>query len=205
MRNKIIIILIITIVALISTTTFMSIRINDLNRDLSISSNNVKAYAMLHDSLNSSNRLFQLRIADMEYLNDSIFNQMLKQAEELDIKEKNIKQLQYQLENYSRVETIYITQRDTIFKEPDFVLDTCMSDKWGKTCLSLRAPNVITVGHSYINKKHIIMSTKKEPVKQRKWFLPRWFTKKHTVVDITVVDENPYIETKESRFVEIIK
>lgn len=205
MRNKIIIILIIAVVALISTTTFMSIRINDLNRDLSISSNNVKAYAMLHDSLNSSNRLFQLRIADMEYLNDSIFNKMLKQAEELDIKEKNIKQLQYQLENYSRVETIYITQKDTIFKEPDFVLDTCMSDKWGTTCLSLRAPNVITVGHSYINKKHIIMSTKKEPVKQRKWFLPRWFTKKHTVVDITVVDENPYIETKESRFVEIIK
>ena len=44
MRNKIIIILIITIVALISTTTFMSIRINDLNRDLSISSNYINIF-----------------------------------------------------------------------------------------------------------------------------------------------------------------
>ena len=34
--------------------------------------------------------------------------------------------------------------------------------------------------------------------------LPRWFTKKQTVVEVLVVDENPYVKTKQQRFVEII-
>lgn len=192
------------IVALfIATIFFMGIRISDLQKDVDAAVNNVKAYSVLNDSLKTNNRLFQLRIADMELLNDSLFSEMIKKKNELRIKDNKIRALQYQIEHYDRTEIIYLPG-DTIFKSPDFKLDTCISDEWGKTCLELEAPNKVEVGHSYINKKHVIFSSKKEPVKERKWFLPRWFTRKHTVVEAIVIDENPYVETRESRFVDII-
>jgi hypothetical protein len=42
-------------------------------------------------------------------------------------------------------ERIYIVNTlkstDTIFKEPDFSLDTCLGDKWYTNCLHLAYPN----------------------------------------------------------------
>lgn len=54
------------------------------------------------------------------------------------------------------------------------------------------------------NEKYIITSWKKESIKQRKWFLPRWFTKKQKIVTVDVVDKNPYVTTERQRFVQIV-
>ena len=105
-------------------------------------------------------------------------------------------------DEYNKKDSIII--RDTIFKESSFKLDTMIGDEWGKTRLQLEHPNTIVVGHSYTNKKHIIFASYKEPVKERTWFLPRWFTRKRIYVEATVIDENPYVETKETRFVECL-
>ena len=143
------------IVALfIATIFFMGIRISDLQKDVDAAVNNVKAYSVLNDSLKTNNRLFQLRIADMELLNDSLFSEMIKKKNELRIKDNKIQALQYQIEHYNKTEIIYLPG-DTIFKSPDFKLDTCISDEWDKTCLELEAPNKVEVGHSYTNKKHV--------------------------------------------------
>lgn len=174
-----------------------------LQKELNYAESNVKAYASLNDSISQNNRVFSLQVKDLTRLNDSLFLEMKSVSDRLKIREDRIKQMQYMMDSYNKVDTVFV--KDTIFKEPSFKLDTLFGDEWGKTRLQLEYPNQITVGHSYTNKKHVIFASYKEPVKIRSWFLPRWFTKKRTYVEATVVDENPYVETKETRFVDIIE
>ena len=200
---KRIIIELIIVTSLLSVITIMFSKINNLKENLDYAQNNVKAYSSLNDSLMQNSRVFSLKIEELSYLNDSIFNEMKNVSDRLKIRENQIKQLQYIKDEYNKTDTVFI--RDTIFNDPSFELDTMIGDEWGKTRLELKYPNEIIVGHSYVNKKHIVFSSKKEYVKQRKWFLPKLFTRKRIYVEATVIDENPYVETKESRFVECIE
>lgn len=200
MRKLILKILSYAILAL--TIFFMWQRINSLNIALDNSVNNEKAYAAENSGLKESNRVFKLSITQLEYYNDSLMVKMREVANENGIKDKKIKALQYQLEHFSKRDTIIL--RDTIFKDPGFILDTCIIDKWNKSCLHLEYPGIIALDNEYNNEKYITLSSHKEPVKPRKWFLPRWFTRKHIVVEVLVVDENPYVTTPQQRYIEII-
>jgi transcriptional accessory protein Tex/SPT6 len=119
------------------------------------------------------------------------------------IKMKQVKTMQYLLENIKKQDTIFI--KDTIFINKDFVLDTCKIDEWSEICLHLEYPNVISVNATFNNEKYITTSVRKEPIKKRKWFLPRWFTRKQEIITIDVYDKNPYVKTPQQRYVEIIK
>ena len=180
----------------------MNVRINDLNKSLDISVNNEKAYSAENSALKESNIVFKFELAQMIHMNDSILVKMREVAQELKIKDKKLESLQYQLEHISKSDTIFI--RDTIFKDPGFKLDTCIQDKWARTCLHFEYPNEVGVSSEFNNEKYIITSWKKEPIKQRKWFLPRWFTKKQKIVTVDVVDKNPYVTTERQRFVQIV-
>lgn len=180
----------------------MKVKIDNLNDALDISVNNEKAYALENSKLIESNRVFKFSLEQIEYYNDSLMLAMKHIAKENKIKEKKIKAMQYLLEKHSKQDTIIL--RDTIFKEPSFNLDTCLVDKWSKNCIHLKYPNIISLTNEYTNEKYIILHSHKEPRKPRKWFLPRWFTRKHTVVEVIVVDENPYVTTPKQRYVEII-
>lgn len=197
-----IILKILSYVILILTIFFMWQRINSLNIALDNSVNNEKAYAAENSGLKESNRVFKLSIEQMEYYNDSLMVAMKKIANDNGIKDKKIKALQYQLEHFSKRDTIIL--RDTIFKDPGFILDTCIIDKWNKSCLHLEYPGTITLDNEYTNEKYITLSSRKELVKPRKWFLPKWFTRKHIVVEVLVIDENPYVTTPQQRYIEII-
>ena len=187
---------------LISIILFYINRVNILNKDLSNAVNNVKAYEAENSNLKENNQTFKLTIQSMKKSQDSLMLKMKQVANENGIKDKEIKSLQYQLEHFKKVDTIRLV--DTIFRYKGFILDTCMVDKWNSTCLHLEYPNLISIVNEYNNEKYIVLDSHKEPIKDRKWFLPRWFTKKHTVVEVTVVDENPYVTTKKQRFIEII-
>lgn len=200
--KKIIIISTIIVVG-ITTIFFLIKRINSLNEQLSISINNEKAYRAENSKLKENNLAFKFTIEQLENSVDSISQEILKVVDDNNIKDKTIKYLQYQLKTYNKIDTLLI--RDTIFKNPDFKLDTCIIDKWNKSCLSLSYPNQIILNNTYYNKSYVIVNSRKEPIKPVNCFLERWFTKKHTVLEITVVDENPYVSTKEQRFIEIIK
>lgn len=200
---KKIIIKIITYAVFILIIVLMKTKINNLNAALDISVNNEKAYAAENSELIKNNRVFKLSLEQIEYYNDSLILAMKNIAKENKIKERKIKSMQYLLEKYSKKDTIVL--RDTIFKNPNFVLDTCLVNKWSKSCLHLKYPNLISLQNEYNNEKYIILHSHKEPVKPRKWFLPRWFTRKHTVVEVTVVDQNPYVQTKKQKFIEVIK
>lgn len=200
---KRLIIEIIVVLGVIIAIIALSARIKYLNQELGLATTNIKAYASENSKLKNRNLVFELTLEQMEYYNDSLLQQMKKVARDNGIKDKQIRSLQYQLEHYNKVDTIIV--RDTIFKDPKFHLDTCIMDKWNKTCLSLSYPGNIGIRNTYYNNKYIIVDSHKEPIKERKWFLPRWFTRKHIVAEITVVDENPYVSTPRQRFVEIIK
>lgn len=176
--------------------------INNLNTQLSNSINNEKAYAAENSNLRDKNLVYKLSIEQMEYLQDSLIIEIKKVANENGIKDRHIKNLQYQLEHFSKRDTIVL--RDTIFRDPTFHLDTCLIDKWNKTCLSLSYPGNIGISNSYKNEKFIIVNSKRENIKPYKCFIGKWFGKKHTVLEIDVVDKNPYVETERQRFIEII-
>lgn len=194
---------VLAIIAVFALLLHLGKTIKDLNTRLAYSVNNEKAYAAERTDLKSKNRTFQLRINQLESSTDSLTRKLKEVANENGIKDKRIKSLQYQLEHYSKTDTIKI--QDTIFKDPQFVLDTCVQDEWNKSCLHLKYPNEITMNHEYTNSKYILAEGKRETIKPRKWFLPRWFSKKHTIVEITVIDENPYVITKEQRFIQIVE
>lgn len=124
---KRIIIEIIIVIGVIVTIVALSARINYLNQELDLATNNVKAYASENAKLKNRNLVFEFTLEQMEYYNDSLLHQMKKVANDNGIKDKQIRSLQYQLEHFYKRDTLII--RDTIFKDPTFHLDTCMMDK----------------------------------------------------------------------------
>lgn len=178
-------------------------QIQSLRDQLSISISNEKAYAAENSDLNLKNRVFQFTIEQLQYSNDSLNRKMMSVVKENGIKERNIRSLQYQLEHFSKTDTIVL--RDTIFKEPTFKLDTCICDEWNSTCLSLAYPSNIGITNSYRNEKYIIVNSKREPIRPSNCKFVNFFRRKHTVLEIDVIDKNPYVETERQRFVEIIK
>lgn len=199
---KKILIKILSYAILIVIIFLMGQKIHNLNVSLDNSINNVKAYAAENSGLIESNRVFKLSIEQMEYYNDSLMLEMKKIANDNGIKDRKIQALQYQLEHFAKRDTIIL--RDTIFRDPDFVLDTCIIDQWNKSCLHMEYPSIITLDNEYKNDKFITLNSHKEPVKPRKWFLPRWFTRKHIVVEVLIIDKNPYVTTPQQRYIEVI-
>lgn len=191
------------IVGVITTITIMHKRIQNLTNQLSISVSNEKAYSAENSDLNLKNRAFQLTIDQLQYSNDSLNRKIMSVVRENNIKDRDIRSLQYQLEHFSKTDTIVL--RDTIFRDPTFRLDTCIMDEWNTSCISLAYPGQIGISNSYVNEKYIIVNSKREPIRPHKCGFVNFFRKKHTVLEIDVIDKNPYVETERQRFIEIIK
>ena len=187
---------------LIAIIVGMSFHIKLLKNDVDHAYGNAKAWMAEADSLQKTSLMFKMTIDEFELSNDSLSNKLKKLLIDNNIKARKIHSLQYQLENISKTETIYV--RDTIFKTPDFILDTCITDKWSKTCLHLQYPNQVSVTNYFNNEKYIICKYKRVPIKPKKCKIAEWFARKHKVVEITVIDKNPYVTTPKQRFVEII-
>ena len=67
-------------------------------------------------------------------------------------------------------------------------------------------PNVVVADYSFKNESLVTTYLKKETIKPpHKCTFIRLFQKKHKVVEVEVVEKNPYIENKQQRFIEIVK
>ena len=147
--------------------------------------------------------LYKLTIDQLQFMNDSINNKINNVIKENKIKSKQINQLQYQLTQVSKTDTIEI--KDTIFVE-DFVLDTTITNTGYTLNLKLQYPNKIIVNPTFTNEQITIFSNKRETINPpNKFFLFRLFQKKHTIVEVKIINSNPYIDVKEKRFIEVIK
>lgn len=167
---------------------------------------NLKAYEKELSTEKNKSTAFQLTAAQLKSSRDSVMQELDATRKELKIKDKNLKALQAIQSEFKKKDTIRITQVDTLFKEPSLSIDTLLGDEWYSLKLGLRYPSTIITDPSFTSKKHIIVSTKKETVEPpKKFFLLRWFQKKHTVLNVDVVEKNPYVEEESSKYVEILK
>ena len=193
----------ILVIIFISIFLSMYTQLNELKEELAVSESNNKAYQMERVALEGQSNMYKLTIDQLEYFNDSIINKLKEVKEQLKIKDKNIKQLQYVESNTSKLDTIVL--RDTIFRD-NVSIDTTIGDNWFKVNLELKYPDSLIVNPSFKNEAMILISSKKETIKPpKKWWWQRLFQKKHTVIQVDVIENNPYTEVQEQRFIEVIK
>ena len=167
---------------------------------------NVKAYSDALGRAGVKNTALQLTVDQLKYFNDSVLQTLDETRKELKIKDKNLKALQSVKSGFTRKDTITITQTDTLFREPTLALDTLIGDEWYTLQLGLKYPSMIAVKPYFKSEKHIIVSSKKETVNPpKKFFLFRWFQKRHRVLHIDVIEQNPFVDSETSKYVEIIK
>ena len=201
--NKYLIIAIVVLLAIIGACWQ---QIKYTNKKWETAEANVKAYSNQLGSANNKNVALQLTVDQLEYFNDSVLKALDATRKELKIKDKNLKALQQVSSSFTRTDTVVFTQTDTLFREPSLKIDTLLGDKWYTLRLGLKYPSMIAVKPEFKSEKHIIVSSKKETVNPpKKFFLFRWFQKRHRVVHIDVVEKNPYVDGETSKYVEIIK
>ena len=196
--------IIILILILVGAVAYLSYQNKQLTTKYETSIENIKAYDAQLSGLKDNNRVFKLTIDQLNYSNDSIINRMKEVQKELGIKDKRLQQLQYDLSHAQRNDTIILS--DTIFKSPEFKLDTIVGDKWFKTNLHLEFPSTIALKPEIELERYTFINGKRETVNPpKKFFLFRWFQKKHTVVEVNVREMNPYVKNKTQRFIQIIE
>lgn len=165
---------------------------------------NVKAYSEQYSSSEKKNRAFKLTIDQLKYSNDSIVQKLDDVRKELKIKDSKLQSLQYVSSSFARTDTIIL--KDTLFKDPQVEVDTLVSDEWYSVRVGLKYPATVAVSPMFRSEKSIIVSTKKETVNPpKKFFLFRWFQKKQIVVNIDVVEKNPYVRDQDNRYIEIVR
>lgn len=205
MIKKYISIGIVILMSILAISTYILYSRNqNLKKELSISMSNQKAFIAESSSLKEENRVFKFTVEQLNYYNDSILQKMNEVMKELKIKDRDLKQMQYLLSEATKKDTIVF--RDTLFREPTLDIDTLVGDKWYQMKLGLKYPSTITTDPKFVSEKYIITSLKKETINPpKKCWLLRLFQKKHKVVEVNVVEKNPYIENKQQRFIEIVE
>lgn len=196
---------VIVLISLLAVSTYIFYNRNqDLKEEISVSMSNQKAFIAENSSLKEENRVFKFTVEQLNYYNDSILQKMNEVRKELKIKNKDLKQMQYLLSEATKKDTIVF--RDTLFREPTLDIDTIIGDKWYSIRLGLKYPNLITTNPTFISEKYIIVNKKKETINPpKKFFLFRWFQRKHWVMEVHIKEKNPYIKETNNKFVEIIE
>ena len=191
------------IVGLGITAWQQSEKIKRLNTELLVSTNNNKAYEAERDSLKDNAIQFQFTVDQLKYSQDSLVNKLNEVRKQLKIKDKEIDQLQYFASITQKADTVFVS--DTIFKT-GVAIDTLITDDWSKLALHAEYPNLISADYSFKNSTIVVMHNSRVTVDPpKKCWLARLFQKKQTVVEIDVVQENPYCTNQEQKFIEIVK
>lgn len=165
---------------------------------------NVKSYSDLYSKSEKSNRAFKLTVEQLKSSNDSIFKELDDTRKTLRIKDSKLESLQYVSSSFLKIDTIHL--EDTVFMDDKLHLDTLLYDDWYSLRVGLRYPSEIFIKPEFKSEKHIVVSTRRETVNlPKKFFLFRWFQKKQTVLNIDVVEKNPYVQKQTNRYVEILR
>ena len=196
--------LILAIVVLVAIIGVMWQQVKYANEKWEVATANMKAYDAQLAAEGEKNIALQLTVDQLGYFKDSVLQELDNTRKQLKIKDKNLKALQAVKSGFTKRDTI--TMRDTLFKEPKLAIDTLIGDKWYNVRLGLKYPSMIAVQPYFNSEKHIVVSSKKETVNPpKKFFLFRWFQKRHVVLKIDVIEKNPYVDSESSKYVEIIK
>lgn len=180
-------------------------QLQDIRKKYEVAEANVKAYSNSLIDAKQKTMALQLTVDQLEYFKDSVLMELDHTRKELKIADKNLKALQHIASSFTKTDTITVPG-DTIFKDPELKIDTIIGDKWYTLKLGLEYPSMVVVKPEFKSEKHIIVSSKKETVNPpKKFFLFRWFQRKHVVLHVDVVEKNPYVENEISKYVEVLK
>lgn len=201
MKKNIPLILTALVVILGLVIVMMVTHIRNIEHQLDYATLNNKAYEARMFNLAKSQHEFNLTIDQLRYTNDSIVSQLLEAKDELGIKDKNIRRLEHLSTTFTNTDTLYIS--DTVFVR-DTYIDTTLGDEWMETHLILNYPNEICVESTAKSSKDVIVHAKRETIKPpKKFFLLRWFQKKHTVIKVDVIESNPHITSEDNVFIKV--
>lgn len=203
--KKYIRIIAVALMLILGVTTYIQYNnVKELQTELSVSRANEKAFLAENSGLKDENLAFKFTIDQLNYFNDSLIIKMNEVRRELNIKDKDLKQMQYLLSTAKKTDTLRI--KDTIFVDKNLQIDTLVGDKWYNLRLGLQYPNIISTTPTFISEKYIVVGSRKETINPpKKCAIARWFQKKHKVVEVEIVEKNPYIENNQQRFIEIIE
>ena len=203
MKYKVVIICLFFIVLMLSVINAQHQTIKKYKTNISVLISNNKALISQIDSVADRAIEFKSTIESLDYYNDSISHRLKDAYERLNIKDRTIKRLEY-IASMALIRDSIIV-KDTIFVK-DYHLDTSMTTKWYDIGLRLDYPNKVEVNPNVISEKYIISHTSRETVnKPKKFFLWRWLQRKHNIIRVEVVEENPYITNAQTKFIEIVK
>lgn len=203
MKYKVIIICLFFIVLMLGVINAQHQTIKKYKTNISVLISNNKALISQIDSVADRAIEFKSTIESLDYYNDSISHRLKDAYEKLNIKDRTIKRLEY-IASMALIRDSIIV-KDTIFVK-DYHLDTSMTTKWYDIGLRLDYPNKVEVNPNVISEKYIISHTSRETVnKPKKFFLWRLFQRKHNIIRVEVVEENPYITNTQTKFIEIVK
>ena len=164
---------------------------------------NVEAYRFSNSGLEGVVREYQMTMDDLRRSKDSIDIKLVSVIDKLKLKDKKINYLQYHTSTIYRTDTIQI--KDTILT-PKAHIDTLIGDKWYSLKLKLDYPSTLVVTPTFSSEMYVVINNKKEYNKTpSKIFFIRWFQKKHLVTEVNVEERNPYIKSKENKFIKINK
>ena len=196
---------IVILVSLLSISVYtLYINNQKLKEETSTLMSNQKTFITENSSLKEENRTFKFTIEQLNYYNDSILEKMNDVRKKLKIRDNNLKQMQYLSSVSTKKDTVLFT--DTVFRDKSLALDTIIGDKWYNIRLGLKYPNLIYTKPTFTSEKYIIVNKKKETINPpKKFFLFRWFQRKHWVMEVHIKEKNPYIKEVNNKFVEIIE
>lgn len=173
--------------------------ISNLNNEIKLYDNNFKALNLERDSLAVTAIAYRFDIEQLEYINDSIIEDLNNTRKQLKIKDKEIKQMQSIKTEISSRDSIFI--KDTIFRDSFIKLDTVITDKWHTVAISLQ-PSKLVIDAKYKSELQVFAKSSKEIIgTPKKCFLGRMFQKKHKIIVVDVIDKNPKSVIKEKKFI----
>ena len=157
-----------------------------------------------------SSKLYEFKLSQLKYINDSLMNAMDSVRKSLNIKDKNTKGLGYVKSTILIHDTVLVNRiRDG---DNSISIDTTINKKWYQIQLDYRGSkcneckDTLIVSPRVTSEKYVVISTQKEYVDTpKKFWIQRIFQKKDEVIDVKVVETNPYIYSNENRFVKVIK
>lgn len=195
--------IIIALVILCGFGIFKSIEYSKLSRKYDTAIQNNKAYESQLNVIQDENKIFQFTIEQLEILNDKSIKELDSIRKELGIKDKKLQQMGKVKEKIYIVDSIIV--HDTIFDNPDFVLDTCLGDEWYQNCLHMAYPNEISSQIDINTDLNCFIHTTRETINPPcKTWIGRLFQRKHTVINVNVVENNPHSNVKEVKFIKIL-
>lgn len=157
-----------------------------------------------------SSKLYEFKLSQLKYINDSLMNAMDSVRKSLNIKDKNTKGLGYVKSTILIHDTVLVNRiRDG---DNSISIDTTINKKWYQIQLDYRGSkcneckDTLIVSPKVTSEKYVVISTQKEYVDApKKFWIQRIFQKKDEVIDVKVIETNPYIYSNEDRFVKVIK